>query len=159
MLEQPIGLDEAAKALSLAPSTLRKRAAAGLIPGSKIGGRWQFSHLDVAKYLDSFRNAAPHIPLAARLEMRIAKYIYVIPCEDLLKIGVARDVKDRWRALATSNPLIGEPLYVSKTLDGAITIEREIHAELRKYRVRGEWFRCDPQIALDAVRRHEVEAS
>ena len=151
-----LGLDDAARYLGMAPSTLRKRAAAGLIPGRKVGGRWQFSRFEIAKYFDSFRNDAPRLTPEVNLLTGAAKYIYVIACGELVKIGVARDVKERWRTLATANPLIGEVLYSTRALTGATSIEREIHNDLRQFHARGEWFKCSHQVAIDAVRAREV---
>jgi hypothetical protein len=42
MQAETIGLEEAARVLRMAPSTLRKRAAAGIIIGYKPGRRWVF---------------------------------------------------------------------------------------------------------------------
>jgi excisionase family DNA binding protein len=46
-----LDLEEAAAFLGLHPDTLRERAAAGTIPGAKIGKEWRFLDVDLADYL------------------------------------------------------------------------------------------------------------
>jgi excisionase family DNA binding protein len=46
-----LDLEEAAAFLGLHPDTLRERAAAGTIPGAKIGKEWRFLDIDLADYL------------------------------------------------------------------------------------------------------------
>lgn len=50
-----VGLEEAAAYLGMAPSTLRKRAAAGNVPGAKPGRRWMFRLADLEQYFDARR--------------------------------------------------------------------------------------------------------
>lgn len=53
-----IGLEEAAAVLRIAPSTLRKRAAAGKVQGYKPGRQWVFLPHEIAAYL---RASAPPV--------------------------------------------------------------------------------------------------
>lgn len=46
-----LGLEEAARFLGMHRDTLRERAAAGIIPGAKIGKSWRFLDADLAAYL------------------------------------------------------------------------------------------------------------
>jgi excisionase family DNA binding protein len=48
---ETIGLEDAARLLRLAPSTLRKRAAAGRLPGAKIGRQWVFVRTDLVELI------------------------------------------------------------------------------------------------------------
>jgi excisionase family DNA binding protein len=57
--EHTIGLEEAARYLGVAPSTLRKRAAAGGVLGYKPGRRWVFLPSEIERYL---RASAPVPP-------------------------------------------------------------------------------------------------
>ena len=43
-------LEEAADALGMHPATLRERAAAGIIPGFKLGKEWRFRTTRIAAY-------------------------------------------------------------------------------------------------------------
>jgi excisionase family DNA binding protein len=51
-----LGLEEAAAALRMAPSTLRKRARAGKVPGYRPGRQWVFLSAEIEAYL---RASAP----------------------------------------------------------------------------------------------------
>jgi hypothetical protein len=48
-----LNLKEAAELLHIHPITLQKRAAAGEIPGSKIGRAWVFVDVDLIDYIRS----------------------------------------------------------------------------------------------------------
>ncbi len=50
-MEATIGLEEAARYLGITPSTLRKRAAAGIVPAYKPGRRWMFLPSEIQQYL------------------------------------------------------------------------------------------------------------
>ena len=48
-----LGIVEAAAFLRCHPDTLQRRAAAGIIPGAKVGRRWVFLATDLESYLRS----------------------------------------------------------------------------------------------------------
>jgi excisionase family DNA binding protein len=48
-----IGLEEAAAVLRMAPGTLRKRTAAGKVPGYKPGRQWVFLPHEIMAYLQA----------------------------------------------------------------------------------------------------------
>jgi excisionase family DNA binding protein len=54
-----IGLHEAARFLHMAPSTLRKRAAAGKLNAYKPGKTWVFLQDELLHYLKSTKSACP----------------------------------------------------------------------------------------------------
>ena len=54
-----IGLDEAARFLHMAPSTLRKRAAAGKLSPYKPGKTWVFLQEELLNYLKSTKASCP----------------------------------------------------------------------------------------------------
>jgi hypothetical protein len=57
--DRTIGLDEAAQFLHMAPSTLRKRAAAGMLIAYKPGKTWVFLQGDLLSYLRSTQRTCP----------------------------------------------------------------------------------------------------
>jgi hypothetical protein len=71
--------------------------------------------------------------------------IYFIQAESggPIKIGYAVDVTDRVAVLQTGHP---EALCVLAICDGTQRDERQIHADLASYRLRGEWFDDCPQV-------------
>jgi excisionase family DNA binding protein len=48
---ETIEIDEAAQLLCMSASTLRKRAAAGTLPGAKFGKRWVFVRADLIELI------------------------------------------------------------------------------------------------------------
>ena len=102
------------------------------------------------------------LPLALRLEAclcvlrepgldrdrRLTK-IYAIGQEPrgLVKIGRAKDPEKRLRAMQTGSPL---PLTLLAAAELPAGMERELHRELSRARVRGEWFRRTSDV-LEAV--------
>lgn len=78
-----LGLKEAAQMLRIHPSTLRARAAAGIVRGYKPGRSWVFQEKDLLEYLESTCPStnvpAPDIggarllSAAKRLESRLAQ--------------------------------------------------------------------------------------
>lgn len=72
--------------------------------------------------------------------------IYFIRTKDnanLIKIGVAQDVKSRLDTLQTGNHTALELLgsFPVDSQKHGLAIERKLHDLFRYYRVRGEWFR------------------
>ncbi len=70
--------------------------------------------------------------------------VYFIEIDDspYVKVGRAKDVKKRLASLATSQPFKLNIRHVIKTPDEFTDsrLEKQIHAHLKKYRMRGEWF-------------------
>ena len=67
------------------------------------------------------------------------KYLYLITCQNLYKIGVANDVFSRLASLQTGNPF---PLSISACYEfnNAEVVERALHEKYSGRRMRGEWF-------------------
>lgn len=93
-------------------------------------------------------------------------YVYVICANDrTVKIGIARDVGKRLKALQTAN---SERLLLHSFTEcseqEAISTEREAHYILKEKRMVGEWFCITPEEAqitinkaLDSVRNNKTE--
>lgn len=64
-------------------------------------------------------------------------FVYVIRVGDLCKIGKARDVKDRIRGLHLS--ATAEIIATQHSAE-PFALERQLHAEFKAVRERGEWF-------------------
>jgi hypothetical protein len=60
----------------------------------------------------------------------------------MVKVGCAYDPYDRLKTLQCANP---NKLKIEALLRGSHKRERELHTALKKYRVRGEWFRLCPE--------------
>lgn len=70
------------------------------------------------------------------------KGVYVIGYGPYVKIGVSTNIKYRMAALQTPEPAI---LYA--TLDGWVKEEKALHRRFDAYRLNGEWFRNDGDLA------------
>lgn len=82
-------------------------------------------------------------------------FVYVIvDTEGLVKVGFSQNVRKRAITLQSGS---GRELtvYASEPVDGQNPkgAEAAAHRMLAKHRVRGEWFRCHPEVALAAIRK------
>lgn len=76
--------------------------------------------------------------------------VYIISCGDAVKIGVARDIKERVRMLQLGNPAdINLEHFIPHTHPHIV--ERAAHTSLWARRIHGEWFRISTQDAFDAI--------
>lgn len=73
--------------------------------------------------------------------------IYMVAIDDsaICKVGFSTDVGSRLRQLQTSNPFV---LRLVKTRNGCPILEKAIHNALKKFHVRGEWFRMTPEVSV-----------
>lgn len=75
-------------------------------------------------------------------------YIYVIGTKEKQKIGYSSDVDKRLRSLQTGNPdslTIHHKIEIPE--DRARIVESKIHKEYSYLRLKGEWFKMDPEKA------------
>lgn len=89
-------------------------------------------------------NQTPNPPRSILREV-INMFVYFIKCCDkrgYIKIGTAKNVKDRIATLQTGNPYKLEILAIMKFTDKrkAYNAEQKLHKIFRKYNVSGEWF-------------------
>lgn len=70
-------------------------------------------------------------------------FIYLMSSgRDLIKVGIAKDVGRRRRALQTGQPFDMQVLHrIEVADDAALGIEKAIHKRLKRFHIRGEWFR------------------
>jgi len=89
---ETISLEVAARSLCLAPSTLRRRAAAGIVPAYKPGRRWVFKASEINAYLESKRRPQSR-PIDAAFSSMVEK-----PASQLAR----RIAKERAELIRTS---------------------------------------------------------
>lgn len=82
-------------------------------------------------------------------------FVYLIASgRNIIKVGKAGDVRKRVRGLQTASPFemqVFHTIEVSTQNVGAL--EKLIHKRLKRYRLRGEWFRIERQTAIDIAQR------
>lgn len=74
----------------------------------------------------------------------LVEYLYVVKCNDFIKIGASKLVEQRIKRIQTCCPYEIELLKVySCKKDEGYPLERFLHSRLREYQERGEWFKED----------------
>ena len=77
--------------------------------------------------------------------------VYIVVDRDLCKIGRSGYPAFRFKEIKAMNPFaVLHSARVAKNC-GAIYLEYVVHETLKEYRVNGEWFYIDPEIALATV--------
>ena len=87
-------------------------------------------------------------------DRRDSVHVYVIgSAGNPIKIGIAADPQQRRKDLQTGYPHTLRVYSMTRVETGADArrIEREAHAKLSEYRLRGEWFDYDPYEASELV--------
>ena len=94
-----------------------------------------YLHPSVAARYSEYLTASKHEPLV----------VYVIHAEgtDYYKVGIANDIQDRISRMQGSCPH-GLTLVKTIACRNAAAKEKEMHSRLNQYRVRGEWFKLQP---------------
>lgn len=72
-------------------------------------------------------------------------YVVEAPGTGDIKIGIARDVGQR---IAELQRHYSRPLRLLLVLQGGVTLERSLLARFSDCRLKGEWFRADPELGL-----------
>ena len=86
-----------------------------------------------------------HTPNAAPLQGLSDGFIYIIQCNEFVKIGIAKDPEARLNLLQIGNPY---PLKLLKTFVSFDTKadERLMHDTFSGYYERGEWYRIPGEL-------------
>jgi hypothetical protein len=79
-------------------------------------------------------------PLPEQTPQKTSCFVYVMRCEQFVKIGIAADPKQRVKMLQVGNPFPIKLLYQMWSMN-ARRDERLLHRALKPHRERGEWFR------------------
>ncbi len=67
------------------------------------------------------------------------RYIYIVQCNNYIKIGKARNPQSRLKQIQCHNPYTLELLY-SKQLMNTDKLELQCHKHFNDNKIRGEWF-------------------
>jgi hypothetical protein len=90
----------------------------------------------------TIRASIPEDVLAADADC--GTYVYFMKAGKSVKIGHSKNPRDRARSLQTSRHEQIEILY---TVSGGRVMEKYFHDKFAKFRLHGEWFRYDSEIA------------
>lgn len=96
------------------------------------------------KYSEGKTFAAPR-PVAPRVhKVAPIKGVYVVGYGSYVKIGISANVMERLASLQTGAP---EKIVLYAVLDGWAAEETALHRRFAQYRLNGEWFRKDGELA------------
>ncbi|MGG7632830.1 GIY-YIG nuclease family protein [Pseudomonas sp. ES1] len=85
-------------------------------------------------------------------------YFFIEDTNESVKIGRAKDVEQRRKALQTGNPRKLHLLGWIHTKNGAdVSLEKSLHKEYSPHRGSGEWFDIDPADVLPILARHGID--
>src|SRR6266849_10793004 len=89
-------------------------------------------------------------------------YIYGIRCLRFIKVGSARNLAKRLLQLSIGNPFkLRIAIFEPVSAHYVIAIERRIHALLKEWHYRGEWYAVDTRTVRRAINqaRREIAAT
>ena len=71
-------------------------------------------------------------------------FLYLVRCNEFVKIGIAQDVSDRLATLQTGNPY---PLTLLDSFEfpNALQVESGLHKKFKKFLVQGEWLKFNDE--------------
>ena len=69
----------------------------------------------------------------------INKYVYIIKAGKHTKVGISKNLQNRFKEIQTANPYVLE-LVFTKIVDNAQAVEKSIHKEYSNFHILGEWF-------------------
>jgi hypothetical protein len=95
--------------------------------------------------MDHLKHALDHCSERKKQRELAGGWVYFIQAGEFVKIGVAKDVQQRLTFMQIGCPYDMVLLKAMECLD-PYHDEEMIHAELEKYRVRGEWFKLPPAV-------------
>ncbi len=80
--------------------------------------------------------------------------VYFALCGSKVKIGTTYDLKNRMKSLRAGMP---DKLKVLVTIAGGHRLERSLHARFARYRMNGEWFRHEGELAeyIQSLRKQD----
>ena len=130
MMRRYVNLTELAYNLSLDAATAEQWVSDGILPDPVIrdGKRvWQWSKVERAMADDEGEYSR----------------VYFMESQGLIKIGFTRDLARRHWELSNSLP---HPVELLHDMPGSFDLETDLHRQFAHLRVRGEWFRKEPDL-------------
>jgi len=154
-LEPLMTLKEVSEYTGMSRSYWLREARKGCLPGCKrlrFGKNSKFV-VNRSTFLNWYR-----LPTEAQRKGRTAAHrkiptVYVMRCEQFIKIGWTTNVSLRLKHLSTSNPF---PITLLGQAEADRGCEMELHEMFREFRSTGEWFEL-PEGELEALKQWIVQ--
>lgn len=142
-------IESAAAALGVGSAQVVDWISMGWISARKIGRVTVILRADLEAFIDGRerleRQQKRHAEAEAIRQRSPHGKIYVVQSGSCVKIGfTAGGLTRRLSELQTGSPV---PLVVLATVEGKKFQERDLHRRFRPYRVSGEWFRFEGDVA------------
>ena len=138
-----ITLKDAAIHFGFSVHTLRAEAKRGRLSIAKIGKKLYTTPADIKKLQMKLR-AIPMPKDCLENELFCPSGIYIIGFSNFVKIGWSYFISRRIEEIQVGVP---EKLIVYRCLEGTMQHEKALHRRFSKYRLRGEWFRLEGDLA------------
>lgn len=118
----------------------------------------RYSNSGVCVECATIKNA-PRPELASEIANSIQTMVYVIEAGEFVKVGIAEDVGSRLQVLRTHCPLEANLVYCTKPLPRPVAkkIEGWCAFVLAEYSVRGEWYSCRSERAIEAIKQIGID--
>jgi hypothetical protein len=117
-----------------------------LFAAALIGAANSFAYDDGGKKLKIVfvTSASPGNPVSCYEDLDKDYILYVMKCEQYLKVGITGDLARRLRGIETHNPFYTS-VVMHMPIKYAVSrwVEARIHDALKKFHDRGEWFIAD----------------
>lgn len=148
--------DQVAEITGLSGPVVHRALRNSKLAGKNLGGScWRIRGADLTQWI----NSQPPV-LAKAIDIRKAKiterarqkayeancrqgFVYFISDGEQVKIGFTTNIEKRRKALQTSSAF---DLALLAAIPGPDCLEKELHQEFRRYRLRGEWFKFSAPI-------------
>jgi hypothetical protein len=78
-----------------------------------------------------------------------SKYIYILECTGLYKIGYASKVESRLHSMQSGNPYEIKHIFSRKVWNPK-DAESRLHKMLSEYKIKGEWFKL-PKVLVYSI--------
>lgn len=143
---------ELAELVGVPPSEILHDARYGLVISRYHNGRFEIQPEEAANYIRRKILPPPRpvtlSPIPAR-EKPARPGVYFLRHEQLVKIGMAGDIRKRVAAIQYVCPVAPSLIFEILTADRAEAkqLEASLHRRFASSRVRGEWFTREPLIA------------
>jgi hypothetical protein len=144
-----IGRKEVAFLMQLSQgSVANNEQAFGLVPIRRVSNRVMYDRKITIELLkkEGFLEGDGEAP-----RMPASEFVYLIGCNEFVKIGKAEDVRSRLASIQQCNPHKIKLLAAFESAD-ALSDEASLHKRLELFRVRGEWFAATREFKLALCR-------
>lgn len=152
-----IDTDEIARRVGIKRAAAREILEASGLKYYRIGRSFYVAAAEAKTYGSLLKNAKSALaveradlfkkyarPVPEEFAGLMADRVYLIRCQDFVKIGFSNGTRTRLSTLQMGNP---HELKIIAVLPGGEEMEKDLHRRFAEHRHRGEWFRIEGALA------------